>query len=343
MNISAARPVTDSAQVAEVRRVVLWLASRLEFSEERGGQAALIASELGTNLVKHARGGEVLIRPLATPDGDPDGLEILAVDKGPGMPEMAAARRDGYSTAGTLGHGLGAIARQSDECETYTHTSGTAIVARLWRERPTLPAGQPRFQVGAVHVSKAGEDVCGDSWSWRLRDSRLALMIADGLGHGLLANEAATAATRTFATTHEHPPGRVLADVHAALRPTRGAAVAMLAVDLERRIGTFAGLGNIGGLVLLPSGGRHNMVSHNGTAGHGTARIQEFTYPVPPQATIVMFSDGLGTRWDLSAYPGLGHRSPSLIAGVLYRDFSRRRDDVTVVVARERSALSENL
>ena len=83
------------------------------------------------------------------------------------------------------------------------------------------------------------------------------------------------------------------------------------------------------------------MVSHNGTAGHAAGSIHEFTYPVPPQSTIVMFSDGLTTRWDLTAYPGLGHRSPALIAGVLYRDFSRRRDDVTVVVARERSPIAD--
>ena len=117
----------------------------------------------------------------------------------------------------------------------------------------------------------------------------------------------------------------------------------MLAVDLERRTGTFAGRGNISGMVLLPAGGRHNMVSHNGTAGHSAGRIQEFHYPVPPQATILMFSDGLSTHWDLAAYPGLTLRSPGLIAGVLYRDFSRRRDDVTIVVARERRPLAEKL
>ena len=55
----------------------------------------------------------------------------------------------------------------------------------------------------------------------------------------------------------------------------------MLAIDLERRTATFAGLGNISGVVLHPTGARHSMVSHNGTAGHTAARIQEFHYPVP--------------------------------------------------------------
>ena len=116
----------------------------------------------------------------------------------------------------------------------------------------------------------------------------------------------------------------------------------MLAVDLERRTGAFAGLGNIAGQILLPSGGRHNMVSYNGTAGHSAGRIHEFTYPVPPQATIVMFSDGLGQPLGPDPLSGLASKSPALIAGVLYRDYSRRRDDVTVVVARERRPIAEN-
>jgi anti-sigma regulatory factor (Ser/Thr protein kinase) len=342
MKVTAAIPVTETTQVAEGRRLALWLAGRLGFSAERGGQAALIATELGTNLAKHARAGELLIRPLAAPDGEAGGIEVLALDKGPGMPE-AAARRDGYSTAGTLGNGLGAIDRQSDHLDLYTHPTGTVIAAQIWRERPAPNAPRPRFDIGAVHVSKTGEEVCGDDWSWRQRDGRLALIVADGLGHGLQAHDASAAATRLFAAEHELSPGRVIGDVHAALRPTRGAAVAMLAVDVDRRTGAFAGLGNITGMVLLPGGGRHNLVSHNGTAGHSAARIQEFNYPVPPQAIIVVFSDGLSTRWDLSPYPGLTQRSPSLMAGVLYRDFSRRRDDVTVVVARERRPVAEKL
>ena len=342
MNVTGAIAVTEASQVAEGRRLALWLGSHLDFTEERSGRAALVASELATNLAKHAQGGELLFTKLTTPDGEANGMEILAVDKGPGIPDVALSRRDGYSTAGTLGHGLGAVQRMADECEIYTHTSGSVIAARLWREGPPAASALARYEVGAVNVSKGGEDVCGDAWSWRMREGRLAVFIADGLGHGLSAHEAATTATRMFAGSHELPPARLIEDVHAALRATRGAAVAALVIDVDRRIGMFAGLGNISGVVLVPAG-RHSMVSHNGTAGHNAGRIQAFTYPVPADAVVVMFSDGLGTHWDLSAYPGLRLRSASLIAGVLYRDFSRRRDDVTVVVVRERPRVAEKL
>ena len=343
MNVTGAIAVTEASQVAEGRRLALWLASTLDFSDEQSGRAALVASELASNLHKHARSGELLFRHLRTESGDANGMEILALDKGPGIPELALSRRDGYSTAGTLGHGLGAIERQADEIEIYTQPTGTVVAARLWRKSPAPNVSRTQYDVGAVHVAMNGEAVCGDDWAWRLRDARLAIFIADGLGHGLPAHEAAIAATRVFAADHELRPGRLVEDVHAALRPTRGAAVASLAVDLERRTAAFSGLGNISGVVLLPTGGRHSMVSHNGTAGHTAARVQEFHYPVPPGAILVMYSDGLATHWDLKAYPGLQQRSAAVIAGVLYRDFSRRRDDVTVVVARERPAVTEKL
>lgn len=343
MNVTAAIPVTEASQVAEGRRLALWLGSHLDFSEERSGRAALVASELSSNLAKHARNGELLFRRLTNSDGEAEGMEILAVDKGPGIPDMALSRRDGFSTAGTLGHGLGAVERQSDSVEIYTHTTGTVIAARLWRTTPPTPASGGKYEIGAVHVAKTGEPACGDDWAWRMRDGRLAIFVADGLGHGLAAHEAATAATRVFSSAHELRPARQIEDVHAALRPTRGAAVASLAIDVERRTAVFAGLGNIGGVILQPGGARHSMVSHNGTAGHTAARIQEFNYPVPSQSIVIMSSDGLGTHWDLAAYPGLAQRSATLIAGVLYRDHSRRRDDVTVVVARERTPIAEKL
>jgi hypothetical protein len=157
-------------------------------------------------------------------------------------------------------------------------------------------------------------------------------MVADGLGHGLHAHDAAVAATRTFDLVYDHAPTRVIEDTHAALRATRGAAVAVASLDLDYRTVRYCGLGNISTTLLHSA--RQSFVSMNGTAGHTMSRLQEFQYPLPPASLVVMHSDGLGTQWDLTSYPGLRSRDASIIAGVLYRDFSRRRDDVTVVVAK---------
>jgi anti-sigma regulatory factor (Ser/Thr protein kinase) len=344
MNAAAAFPVTDISGVAAPRRTALWLAAQMGMSEERAGRAALIVSELGTNLVSHARGGEILFRVMCSTSGERDGMEVVAVDKGPGLGDPVRSRTDGYSTGGSLGYGLGTVERQSDFLDLYTHTNGTAIVASLCRDEPTRRrVGRSRYEVGAIQVAKTGEEVCGDAWSYRMRDGRLAVLVADGLGHGLHAHEAALAALDVFSREHEESPATVIADTHAALRPTRGAAVSMLALDLERGTASYAGVGNIAGAIVLPGGRRHHLVSHNGTAGHTAGRIQEFNYPVPAGSITILASDGLGTHWDLTTYPGLLLRGATTIAAILYRDFSRRRDDVTVVVIKERPPVAEKL
>ena len=334
MNVATAFSVRDPSQVFEPRRAATWLAESLGFSEARTGRVSLIVSELATNLAKHARDGEVLLRAIDDGSGNLTGVEVLALDNGPGIPDIALSRRDGHSTTGTLGHGLGAIERQADFADIYTMPSGTVTVARVWREAPPAFTRDPRVTLGAVLASKAGQELCGDGWAWRLRPQRMAVMLSDGLGHGLHAHDATAAALATFERMHEHSPARIVEDTHAALRATRGAAVAVLAVDFEHRTVRYSGLGNINATIL--HSGRQSLVSMNGTAGHTAPRLQEFQYPLPPDALIVMHSDGLGTHWDVGAYPGLRARDASIIAGVLYRDFSRRRDDVTVVAIKVR-------
>lgn len=336
MNTTAAFPVQDTSQAAEPRRAAMLLAQRLGFSDERAGTAALIVTELATNLAKHAVAGEILMRPLGsggTPY-EPPGIEILAVDAGPGIRDEALARRDGYSSTGTLGHGLGAVERQSHFFQIYTQPSGTVAVARVWRDRMPAPLRRLPYDVGAVHVSMPGEDVCGDDWRWHATDGRLTILVADGLGHGLAAHDASRLAVRLFEGHEALAPERIIADIHAGLRPTRGAAVAVAAVDLEREVLRYCGLGNITAVLLHAAGTRHSLVSQNGTAGHAAARIHEYCYPMPPESMLVMASDGLA-GWNIDAFPGIRTRHPSVVAGVLYRHFSRRRDDVTVVVARD--------
>ena len=335
MNVTTAFRVRDPSEVAEPRRVAGRLADSLGFSETRAGQVSLVASELATNLAKHARDGELLVRPLDEGDGTPAGIEILSIDSGPGIADVAASRREGHSTTGTLGHGLSVIERQSDFSDIYTLPSGTVTVSRIWREAPQLPRPDSRVALGAIQACKPGEDVCGDAWTWRLRAQRMVLMIADGLGHGVQAHDAAVAAVDVFTRGHEFPPVRIVEDAHAALRATRGAALAVLSVDFDYRTVRYCGVGNIS-TTIVQSTKRQSLVSMSGTAGYSTHRLQEFQYPLPSDSVIVMHSDGLGTHWDLGAYPGLLMRDPSIIAGVLYRDFSRRRDDVTVVVAKPR-------
>jgi anti-sigma regulatory factor (Ser/Thr protein kinase) len=323
--------VVDPAEAAEARRAALAMAQRLGFDEGGAGRVALVATEAATNLVKHGGGGEFLVQAVI--DEERRGLELLALDKGPGMSDLGESTRDGVSTAGTRGTGLGAIGRMADAHDIYSRPGhGTAVLARFWEGASGRKA--PRgIAVGGVSVSHPGERICGDRWAARRRARGVSIMVADGLGHGQQAAEAAAAMTRIFLKHAEEGPAATLQLGHDALRSTRGAAAAIAAVDGERGIVTYGGVGNIAGSVLTGAS-RRSMVSHNGTLGHQIRTVSEFTYSWSHEALLVLHSDGLVTHWSLDAYPGIGVRDPSLIAGILYRDFTRGRDDVTVVVAR---------
>ena len=96
----------------------------------------------------------------------------------------------------------------------------------------------------------------------------------------------------------------------------------------------FAGWETSPAQIYAGMGRSQHLVSVNGTAGHQIARIREFSYPWPEDGILVMHSDGLSTATGTRIHPALALRDPSLIAGVLYRDFRRGHDDATVVVAK---------
>lgn len=324
--------VTERSQVAQARAVAQECGRSIGLSEEDVHRAGLVTTELATNLVKHAgTGGEVLLRSDASP-GAPF-VEILAIDRGPGITDIAGAFRDGHSSAGSPGTGLGAIRRISDAFDLYTsRPTGTVMLCHITAGRRAAPTSA--FTVGSVSVPVTGEDVCGDGWSVSVDDRRAVIAVADGLGHGPQAREAARAVLGSL-DGHEDSSCRILLErMHAGSRHTRGAAASVACLGRGEATLQFAGVGNVSGVVLSAASQRQ-MVSSNGTLGHQARGFREFTYPWDSGALLVMHSDGLATHWKLDAYPGLRERHPSVVAAVLYRDFSRQRDDVTVVVARE--------
>lgn len=343
-----ALPMEEASQPGEARRLAVAMAQRLGFDEAGRGCVALVVTEAGTNLVKHAKGGELILRPAG------DALEILALDRGPGMADVARFLVDGVSTAGSPGNGLGSIARLSGPLDIYSLPEvGTAMLIRL--ALPTPPAAGPAtpgcgsgtgtgtggLEVGVISLPYPGESECGDAWAVQEQDGRTLVLMADGLGHGPQAAEAAREAIRVFRERADRGPAEVIRAAQEPMRGTRGAALAIAAVDPIRREVRYAGVGNISGSIHAPGAARSaNLVSHNGTVGHEMRKVQEFTYPWPPGALLVMHSDGLSSHWRLDRYPGLAARNPGLVAGVLLRDARRGRDDATVLAARDGTATS---
>jgi anti-sigma regulatory factor (Ser/Thr protein kinase) len=322
--------VVESSQVGEARRQAAALCRQLGFSETDQGKVGIIVTEIANNLVRYAEDGLLLLQPLIERSL---GVEILALDKGPGIPNLSDCMRDGYSTGGTRGSGLGAIQRIAKIFDIYSTAQGTVLLAQLW-----YPAAEeqvpPRFVAGRVCIPMAGQSVSGDTWAVADCGDRYLLMVADGLGHGPLAAEAAQAAKRVFHEQFQDSPEAILKKAHSALRSTRGAAVAIVEIQVDTQSIHFAGIGNISAMVIQPQA-HHRMVSYNGTIGHEVRKIASFHYPWCSGSTLILHSDGVGTQWDLQKYPGLLKKHPSLIAGVLYRDFGRGRDDATVLAVKD--------
>jgi anti-sigma regulatory factor (Ser/Thr protein kinase) len=320
--------IRDESHVGQARRRAQQIAMNSGLSEELSSNASIIASEAANNLVKHGSGGEVVLRELRA------GIEILAIDKGKGMADLSRCLSDGYSTAGTSGTGLGAIRRLSSLFDIYSRPqAGTAVVSRLENGR----AEKQAMEVGVVCRAKTGETLCGDAWASKETENELWVVVADGLGHGPDAHAAGIEAMRIFRDTSGHKSTVDLMEaMHGALRKTRGASVAAAQIDRAGGQVRVTGVGNIA-VTVLGNGTWKSMMSHNGILGHEVRRMQEFSHPWTPGSKLVMNSDGLST-WSIERYPGLLMKHPSLIAGVLYRDYWRQRDDVTVFVAQEKPA-----
>ncbi len=326
-------PISENTHVSEARRASVRLAQHLGFDQSSEGNLAIVVTELARNVLLHGGGGETILQPAEQAQGA--AIDVIALDKGRGIGDMSLALQDGYSSAGTPGTGFGAVQRLTSKCAIYTSSAhGTAILARVHS------GGKREFNwpdIGSVCVAVMGESLSGDAWDYHDESTRRVVMVADGLGHGAAASDAAHEALAAFRASLQRHPEEMIAAAHGRLQKTRGAAVAAAEIDFERQIVRYSGVGNIAGAI-VSKGKTRSMISHNGIVGHQTSRIQEFTFPWERDAILMMYSDGINSRCSLDHYAGLAAQPAALIAGVLYRDFKRGRDDATVVIGKGRNA-----
>jgi len=323
--------IRDSSNVGEARRTAVALGRLKGMDETHAGAVAVVATELATNLCRYAPGGLLSMQWLAAPSGD--ALEIVASDRGPGIADIARCLSDGYSTGGTPGTGLGAVKRFSSEFDAYsTPGKGSAFVSRIARDRATWRPN-PGIRWGVFNRPMTGEVENGDTWRVSMDAGSARFFVVDGLGHGPTAAIAASTAGETFARYPHYTPQQFMEAAHRDLAGTRGAAAALLQVDTASGDASYAGIGNISSCI-LGGGAQKGLISHNGTLGVATRKVQAFAYAWNPGALLVMHSDGIKTRWSLDEYPGLITRHPSVIAATIARDFSRGNDDSTILVAR---------
>ena len=317
--------VEDPSAVAACRAAATALAGRLRFPESRIGELALAVTEAASNLHKHARQGSLLIR-IARDDGVP-GVELVTIDAGPGFRDASLAMRDGHSTSGTLGIGLGAIRRLADFCDLYSVPGhGTALAARFWPAQHQMTI----WCAGLIRPM-TGETECGDSFGAVREGGTITGVLCDGLGHGPLAASAAAEAVAAVLEDTGSEPAALVARAHRRMNHTRGGAIGV--VQIAGQTARFAGLGNVTA-TLLADGTRRNMLSVPGIAGHQARTIRQYEYDVASATSVVLHSDGVSARWEAAALPGLAARDPLVVAAALLAEAGTHRDDAGVLVLR---------
>ncbi|MEU2060367.1 ATP-binding SpoIIE family protein phosphatase [Streptomyces sp. NPDC013455] len=332
-------PVHDSTRVRDARIAAREACGHAGLDAARTAAAELVATELATNLLKHAGGGLMVVNVVLPPTGGPGtSVQLFSLDHGPGIADVDAALRDGHSTAaGSLGAGLGSCARSASAFRLYSVPGrGTVATARFDLESAVRETAGAQVPAGGITVALAQAEQCGDAWSWVRSGNLVTLLLADGLGHGAKAAHASTAAVAELRRVAHLPPPEILRRLHTALRPTRGAAVTVAQVDTERAELSFAGVGNVGARMRTGESWT-SLVSHPGIVGaYFPAQVPVRRVPWRRDSLLVLHSDGLPSRWRPPEDLRLLAQEPSVVAAAILRDANSParpvRDDTSVAV-----------
>lgn len=325
----------DRSYLAILKKEIHKLAIQGGFESKKLAEIDIIVSEMGSNLVKHATGGEMLACVQQTGDGVT--LDLISLDNGPGMMDPEKMLLDGASTTKTLGHGLGSIRRLSDTFEIYSRKEwGTIILSRVHKKNARIPkAKKELLQLSALLVAKPGETFSGDGcYSMTEKDGTTRILVADGLGHGAEANHAVKEAISAFRNYESDSPADILRHLHKAIKRTRGLVATVVIYFPREKIWRLCGIGNIGTRFIGHQQAK-SYVPYNGIIGHhipGTLNNQELSQTDYDQ--VMLCSDGIRSRWEHAKNPSIQKYDLAVQAATIYKDFGRRTDDMSVVIGR---------
>ncbi|MBB6270557.1 anti-sigma regulatory factor (Ser/Thr protein kinase) [Pedobacter cryoconitis] len=295
----------------------------------RVAEVDIIVAEITSNLFKYADEGEILFGSFKE-NGVPY-IELISIDNGPGMIKASRMVQDGVTTSNTLGMGLGSIKRLSDTFDIYSQIGwGTIILSRIYiGDKP--PAGQ-KLIIRPLVVSKPGEKVSGDGFSCLIYSDGFKVMLGDGLGHGPEANKAVNEAASIFKVFPKSNPTETLRFIHSSIKKTRGMVANITQYDNKKKEWSSSGIGNISAKWIGPVSSK-NQMSYNGIVGHNIPNtMNDQHYSSAEYNQLILCSDGIRTRWEVSKYPGILKYDASILCAAIYKDHGRRTDDMSVIV-----------
>lgn len=323
---------SDRSYFAILKKEIHKLAIDAGFSDTKAAEVDIIVAEIASNLVKHAGGGEILARIFQEENNTV--LELISIDSGPGMAEPLRMIEDGVSTSNTLGNGLGAIKRLSDDFQIYSVKNwGTILLSRVYKKAPPKQKKRKNVETGLIVLPKPGEEACGDGVYSSLNGNMLTLFLGDGLGHGPDAEKAVQQAIMALKNCYEKNIPDILRHIHKEVKKTRGLVASIAVFNFSEKYWRICGIGNISTRTHSLLAKSH--ISYNGIVGMNIpATINEQRVPYERGQCIIMCSDGIKTRWDLHKYPNILKYDLSIAAAVIYKDFSRKTDDSSVLITR---------
>jgi|GEM_PF-169260 len=324
--------VPERSYSSIVKKEIHKLAASIGLTSTRLAETDIVVSEMISNLNKHTPEGELLVKPVLD-NYNRLGIEIISIDGGKGIENLSEMIKDGKSTAGTLGQGLGAIRRLSDNFDIYSLPGwGTIVLSRIFTSTKTDNINKTLFGINALMLPKNGEDLCGDGWTFYKQGASVKLIALDGLGHGPEAHKASEKAVKEFTELQGVTPSDTIRILHRKIRDTRGAVGMIFHFDSVVNMLAYAGLGNISAKIINPESTK-NLMSYNGIIGHTIPNtINSNTISWHPNDTLIIYSDGLKSRWDLIQLPNILHYDGSVLAAALYKDLSRKTDDLLIIV-----------
>lgn len=330
--------IEDRSYVSYIKREIHNGSVRAKFSETKVAEIDIVVSEITSNLVKHAGSGEFLYR-INTSESDIT-IELISIDNGPGMADTAKMIKDGASTTQTLGQGLGAIHRLSNIAQVYSRPGwGTIVYSMIHEKQRRDEIVTPLVKgllvsISALCIAKAREKVCGDGYRIRHLASGVMVFFADGLGHGPLAKDAVDAAGELFMNCTETDPVSIIRKLHENIRKTRGLVGTVTVLDTKTNKLFFCGVGNIHSRFYTGIESK-TLMSYNGTIGLNIPNSVNASHiSLEKNQHLILCSDGIQTRWDLSRYPGIFKLNTMVLAASIYKDFTRRNDDASVLIVK---------
>jgi hypothetical protein len=241
--------------------------------------------------------------------------------------------QDGVSTTSTLGHGLGSMKRMSDIFDLYSQIGwGTIVLSRVYNEPEKVKKHE--MLIRPIIVCKPGEKTSGDGFTLKITDKYIKIMLADGLGHGPEANKAVNEAAAAFKIFPEYSPTETIRFINTAIKKTRGAVMNVLGYDFISKTWASTGVGNIAARMFGPANFKNHM-SYNGIVGHNIPNtMSDQLYASEDFNQVLLCSDGIRTRLELTRYPMMYKYDPTVLAAAIYKDHARRNDDMSIVIAK---------